>query len=990
MRSLARWGSLLVLAAPLESWALGLGEIEGNSYLNQRLDAEIALTATPQALETLRVAMASPEVFAAEGVEYASVLASIRFEVGRDSAGQPVIHVSSTELVTDPFVTMVVEAHSGRSTIYRVLSVLLDPPTFVAEEVAPEPVAAPVARAPSPAVAGGQIDRQPAAPARQAAPVAPPQARPAAPPAAPASGGSYTVQGGDTLWGITQGVRPAGVSTNQAMLSIYQANPDAFNGNINRLRRGAILRIPPASELGVLGAAAATAEVQRQNDAWQSGVEAEPRLVLLTPGDDAGDAGAVSGAENSARVTELEDEVSDLTAELAATRAELTESRRLLELRDAELANVQSLAEAQAEAVADEPPADAAADEPPADESAVFVDDEPAADEPDVAAAETEDAPARTLPGVTTGASSPSLVEQIISYLTNPIVLGVGAIVALVIVGLAFLRRRREDEDMDDVTGQWEALEAELEQDAGAATVVMPSSTSDYVVTEGPGATQEPSLGSDFESTQVIEPPVYDDSAASGTMEIPEPDLDFSDDDSSAEMDLPLADQTMSSQTVINLDHDDPIAEADFHMAYGLYDQAAELVNKALEDEPGNLEYKLKLLEVYFVWGNRDAFLDRARALRSDIGQGASADWDKVVIMGKQICPDEALFSEAPGAASEVDLDLESSDGPAGLDFAFDDTGESEMDLDLVIDDGSDAAIEPIGAKEARVEASSGDETLDIGEQTQAGLEAALLEDLDDDEYEAPWERAQGSTADASGLYARDDTAEQPRPARPGATTDSTAEIELDDLGLDVGDIDDLSAPIGGASNRATSGDDAGIDFVLDDSASIATGNTLSGTGVTQVLGVEPADDEMSQTGTGVFGEATASTTEVLTQPAAGFEPEPPETEDDLDLNLDDFSSALGGAGDTAEHPVASGYGSVDLDIGDELPDEDESAAGADDYSPLDPQTMTEVGTKLDLARAYIDMGDPEGAKSILEEVLSEGDSGQRTEAQSLINTLTA
>ena len=44
---------------------------------------------------------------------------------------------------------------------------------------------------------------------------------------------------------------------------------------------------------------------------------------------------------------------------------------------------------------------------------------------------------------------------------------------------------------------------------------------------------------------------------------------------------------------------------------------------------------------------------------------------------------------------------------------------------------------------------------------------------------------------------------------------------------------------------------------------------------------------------------------------------------------------------------------------------------------------MTEVGTKLDLARAYIDMGDPEGARSILEEVLDEGDPGQRREAQS-------
>jgi pilus assembly protein FimV len=58
--------------------------------------------------------------------------------------------------------------------------------------------------------------------------------------------------------------------------------------------------------------------------------------------------------------------------------------------------------------------------------------------------------------------------------------------------------------------------------------------------------------------------------------------------------------------------------------------------------------------------------------------------------------------------------------------------------------------------------------------------------------------------------------------------------------------------------------------------------------------------------------------------------------------------------------------------------------------SPLDPQTMTEVGTKLDLARAYIDMGDPEGARSILEEVLDEGDPNQRREAQGLIDVLSA
>jgi pilus assembly protein FimV len=50
--------------------------------------------------------------------------------------------------------------------------------------------------------------------------------------------------------------------------------------------------------------------------------------------------------------------------------------------------------------------------------------------------------------------------------------------------------------------------------------------------------------------------------------------------------------------------------------------------------------------------------------------------------------------------------------------------------------------------------------------------------------------------------------------------------------------------------------------------------------------------------------------------------------------------------------------------------------------------TMTEVGTKLDLARAYIDMGDPDGARSILNEVLEEAADSQRQEAQKLLDDL--
>ena len=132
--------------------------------------------------------------------------------------------------------------------------------------------------------------------------------------------------------------------------------------------------------------------------------------------------------------------------------------------------------------------------------------------------------------------------------------------------------------------------------------------------------------------------------------------------------------------------------------------------------------------------------------------------------------------------------------------------------------------------------------------------------------------------------------------------------------------------------------------------------------------------------------EATGTTTEILEQGSDDVAPESVDSEEDLDLNLDEYSSALEG-GDTVEQPALSGEDDLDLDVGADVLADDEPT-GTEEVSPVDPQTMTEVGTKLDLARAYIDMGDPEGAKSILEEVLGEGDAGQRSEAQALIDAL--
>jgi len=94
----------------------------------------------------------------------------------------------------------------------------------------------------------------------------------------------------------------------------------------------------------------------------------------------------------------------------------------------------------------------------------------------------------------------------------------------------------------------------------------------------------------------------------------------------------------------------------------------------------------------------------------------------------------------------------------------------------------------------------------------------------------------------------------------------------------------------------------------------------------------------------------------------------------------------------TGSHPANGG--GLDLDVGTAtVPDAAFAAtqrlASEDLALPdLEPVTMSEVGTKLDLARAYMDMGDPDGARNILEEVLNEGSAAQKQEAQRLMESL--
>jgi len=1059
----AHWGGLPLLLAPFGAWALGLGDIELRSALNQPLDADIELVSvTPEELADLRVALADAATFERYGLDRPAFLSRLSFGVGRNDSGRSVIRVTSLEPITEPFVTVLVEAAWTRGRLLREYTVLLDPPVMLPAEAAVEPVQPAATRLPAPTQPAAVIERPTpppvAEPAPRAAPAPAPQPvapvtspRPAPTPApvaevvdspAPPPAGAYgPVQRGETLWGIAARFRPSDVTMNQMMVAIYEANPAAFSGNMNILREGATIQMPSAAALAARSASDATQEAIRQTAEWEGGAQQQARLRLLPPEVESG-TGSIGTADAPDAASASEAATAPPAVQGTATNAgaDQAESERILAIEDESLRNLQEQlanepAVAEVEPVAADAPAGIdALVEPGIDLEAeeLFADDaSPAADAADAGASDATDPvdesaddvavapPPRAVaaqPVSTT--SSPSLVSTIVGWLTTPLLWMVAGLIALVGAGFVYLRSRQAD--AEDITGRWESLDDEDGDDffeSRDATEQLRSQVridDETIVVEEQHTEQlpEPERTADELFDVGEDEPIEFEGI---------PDVDLDDDLSDSLASLEAADKvesrspaaeapfapeaTISSQTVINLDQADPIAEADFHMAYGLYDQAADLVAKALDADPNNRDLRLKLLEVYFVWGNRESFLDSARALRAAIGDKPDSDWDKVVIMGKQICPDESLFSDSAGGIGEsVDLDLAAGDSPA-LDLAFEDQTDAAMDLDLGEGDDTASVTLELGTPDD----ASDSVDLDIGARTAAGLEAAFFEqnarqdpsaktspnlDLDDAAatLESPTIDAIGPDAPTLESPMIEDTVsasvDLPTLQRPGSggQHDETAEIDLDDLGLDVSELSSLEDELAGTSSSLL-----GLE---DDDADV-----LSATGVTQVLSVgdrgadgsQSDDDDIAYTSTEVLsprGDDDATSTArypSLDSGAAG--------DDDfgLDLDLDELSAALDG-GDTVEQPNMAGLGGnngLDLDVGfDSVGNDDPTAT--EQMPPLDAQTLTEVGTKLDLARAYIDMGDPDGARSILKEVLDEGDKTQQAEAKGLIDALGA
>jgi pilus assembly protein FimV len=253
---------MMALSLPGAAHALGLGEIHVNSALNEPLAAEIdILGATAEELSSLTASIADRDTFLRFGAVRPAFLASATFKVSHDVKGSPVLVIRSTDSFSEPVVNLLVDLRWHNGEVIRQYSLLLDPAGFPAATQ----VAAAVRSLPAPAAA--VISTLEAA----ATPIASPDVT--ASPAASTTRATTHVKIGAkaTLRGVAWRVGARSDSDlKKTMLAIFRANPNAFEGNINRLRLGAVLTIPSAAEISTISREDASREIHAQMMAWRS------------------------------------------------------------------------------------------------------------------------------------------------------------------------------------------------------------------------------------------------------------------------------------------------------------------------------------------------------------------------------------------------------------------------------------------------------------------------------------------------------------------------------------------------------------------------------------------------------------------------------------------------------------------------------------------------------------------------------------------------
>jgi pilus assembly protein FimV len=201
------------------------------------------------------------------GIDRPAFLSTATFRIAMDGKGQPVLAIRSRGAFTEPLINMLVDLRWRSGELIRQYTLLLDPPGFQSDTAVAEAVpadgrdAAMAAAAPEPFRETSQA----------ASHISPSHTQTSAAVDGPSARETVKVAAGATLRGIASRASLRGdAGLEKLMIAIFRANPNAFEGNINRLRRGAEVTIPSSPEVSKISAADASHEFLQQMEAWHA------------------------------------------------------------------------------------------------------------------------------------------------------------------------------------------------------------------------------------------------------------------------------------------------------------------------------------------------------------------------------------------------------------------------------------------------------------------------------------------------------------------------------------------------------------------------------------------------------------------------------------------------------------------------------------------------------------------------------------------------
>ncbi|MEE4714709.1 FimV/HubP family polar landmark protein [Pseudomonas alliivorans] len=929
--------------------ALGLGELSVKSTLNQPLVAEIELT-DAQGVNASQVvpSLATTADFAQAGITRQAFLNDLSFTPVINASGKSVLRITSSKPVREPYVKFLVQVLWPNGRLLREYSLLLDPPKFSPEAAAAAAAPEPVAPAAPAAQTGAPAQLPAVAPSAEATPAQQP-AQPAAtpgsllPPPAADKQSQYVTANNDTLWEIAAKVRTGG-TVQQTMLAIQALNPDAFmGGNINRLKKGQVLRLPTPQQTTALPQPQAVAEVSRQYSAWREGrrLPAGPRQVDATRRDRAGAApsrvdtpdnlslvsasgkpaanGAAGDSDLSNKLAVAQEALdtsrrdnAELKSRMNDLQSQLDKLQRLIELKNGQLAKMQAAGAAV-------PPAAATADASTPANAAVpasLVDANGAPVKPAGEIAPEDALPAGAAQVATPAADQPLAVEPVAApeeedtlqkILDNPILLGLigGAVLLILALILLFMARRR-------------AARAEAEKHRRMARALAEESqfVSDMDMNAPPAS---------FDGLDVTPPNVRMGAGPAAVA-------------ATAARERPA----------------DPLVQAEIHIAYGRMNQAVELLEESVKNEPERDDIRLKLMEIYAEQGNNKAYAAHERKLVASGKREAEGEQLKdsystqtpAAPVAAEPASVVAPVAVAAGAATAAALAAE-LDAKYVEELLADDSAEPEPEPEPSPEPEPEPELEPPVLSEAESaaveeppvvsEAFDHDFDLSLDEFDEPSVEELpTVTDPDDLLLDEP---VVSAVPDDDELSFESIMREQ-EAARAAATPDDLADFDLDLTEEDpaLKNEDDFLLGLG----------DDPVEPVVD-AAPLATPPVSDDLELPEDFDLSLADEIESDQASQAFASEI----------------------DDVNAELDRLSQNL-------EHPPL-----------DEPRFTAEDAMALDDEPDFDFMAGTdEAATKLDLARAYIDMGDADGARDILDEVVNEGDDGQKSEARDMLSRL--